>query len=186
MGRDRSPFGSAWGRTLRRSWFPSPDCAERRESGFSSTPSSTYNRQRSGEVDEAIFDRSRDTAMMTYKGYRGSVRFDDAAEIFHGEVTGVRDVVTFQGRTVDELKTAFRESIDDYLEFCESRGEEPDKAYSGRFLLRVDPILHRRLVELSGDDGESLNNWIASRLQGLVGTTHGGQVGGCDGEKPPG
>ncbi len=176
MGRDRSPFGSAWRRTLRRSWFQSPDCAEWREGGFSSTSSSADNRQGSGEVIEAIIDRSRDSTMMTYKGYRGSVRFDDAAEIFHGEVTGVRDVVTFQGRTVDELKTAFQESIDDYLEFCRSRGEDPDKPYSGRFLLRVDPILHRRLVELSSDDGDSLNNWIASRLQGLVGTIQGEAV----------
>lgn len=116
--------------------------------------------------------------MMTYKGYRGSVRFDDEAEIFHGEVAGVRDVVTFQGRTVDELKAAFRESIDDYLEFCESRGESPDKPYSGRFLLRVDPALHRQLVELSGGEGESLNNWIASRLQGIVGTRQGELGGG--------
>ena len=61
--------------------------------------------------------------MMTYKGYSGTVRFDDEAEIFHGEVIGLRDVVTFQGRTADELKTAFQESIDDYLELCESRGE---------------------------------------------------------------
>jgi len=69
--------------------------------------------------------------MMTYKGYRGSVRFDDGAEIFHGEVTGVRDVVTFQGRTVDELKTAFHDSIDDYLEFCKSRGGGPGQAVFG-------------------------------------------------------
>ena len=110
--------------------------------------------------------------MMSYKGYRGSVRFDDEAEIFHGEVIGMRDVVTFQGRTVDELKEAFHESIDDYLEFCKSRGEEPDKPFSGRFLLRVEPSLHRRLVELSVDEGESLNNWIASKLESLVGGSH--------------
>jgi predicted HicB family RNase H-like nuclease len=108
--------------------------------------------------------------MMTHKGYKGSVSFDDEGEIFHGEVVGLRDVVTFQGRTVDELKTAFKESIDDYLEFCASRGEEPNKPFSGRFLLRVEPSLHRRLVELSGSDGESLNNWISSRLAGLVGS----------------
>jgi predicted HicB family RNase H-like nuclease len=109
--------------------------------------------------------------MMTYKGYGCTIRFDDEADIFHGEVTGLRDVVTFQGRTVDEVKTAFRESIDDYLDFCASRGEAPDKPYSGRFLLRVDPALHRRLVELSADEGESLNNWIASRLGELTETT---------------
>lgn len=106
--------------------------------------------------------------MMKYKGYCGTVRFDDEADIFHGEVTGLRDVITFQGRTVDEVKTSFRESVDDYLEFCASRGEEPDKPYSGRFLLRVDPELHRKLVELSADEGESLNNWIASRLGELT------------------
>jgi predicted HicB family RNase H-like nuclease len=106
--------------------------------------------------------------MMKYKGYGCTVRFDDEADTFHGEVTGLRDVITFQGRTVDELKGAFRESVDDYLDFCTSRGEEPDKPYSGRFLLRVDPELHRKLVELSTDEGESLNNWIASRLGELT------------------
>jgi predicted HicB family RNase H-like nuclease len=108
--------------------------------------------------------------MMTYKGYGCTVRFDDEADVFHGEVSGLRDVVTFQGRTVDELRSAFRESVDDYLEFCESRGEEPDKPYSGRFLLRLDPTLHRRLVELSAEEGESLNNWIASQLGHLAGS----------------
>jgi predicted HicB family RNase H-like nuclease len=106
--------------------------------------------------------------MMTYKGYTGSVQFDDEAEIFHGEVVGLRDVVTFQGTTVDELKHSFLDSIDDYLEFCESRGEEPDKPFSGKFLLRVDPLLHRRLSELSASEGESLNNWIASRLEEIT------------------
>ncbi len=101
--------------------------------------------------------------MMTYKGYGCTVRFDDA-DVFREEVSGLCDVVTFQGRTVDELKAAFRKSIDEYLEFCESRGEVPDKPFSGRFLLRVDPALHRRLVELSASEGESLNNLIASRL----------------------
>jgi predicted HicB family RNase H-like nuclease len=107
---------------------------------------------------------------MNYKGYGCSIRFDDDADIFHGEVTGLRDVITFQGKTVDELKTAFRDSVDDYLDYCASRGEPADKPYSGRFLLRIDPSLHRRLVELSSDEGESLNNWIASRLGELTET----------------
>lgn len=106
--------------------------------------------------------------MMTYKGYGGSVRFDDEAGIFHGEVTALRDVVTFQGRTVDELKAAFQDSIDDYLDYCASRGEEPNKPFSGRFVLRVDPDLHRRLAEISASEGESLNHWITSRLDEMA------------------
>jgi len=106
--------------------------------------------------------------MMTYKGYHGTVTFDDEGETFHGEVTDLRDVVTFQGRSVDELKTAFRESIDDYLDFCSERGEEPDRPYSGNFVLRIDPQLHRKLVALSREDGSSLNRWLEARLQSLT------------------
>lgn len=65
--------------------------------------------------------------MLNYKGYRGRVAFDDEAGLFHGEVLDLRDVITFQGKSVEELEQAFRDSIDDYLAFCEERGEEPDK-----------------------------------------------------------
>jgi predicted HicB family RNase H-like nuclease len=65
--------------------------------------------------------------MMEYKGYVGKVEFDDEAGIFHGEVINTRDVVTFQVLSVAELKMAFKESVEDYLAFCASRGEEPDK-----------------------------------------------------------
>lgn len=108
---------------------------------------------------------------MKYKGYRCTIQFDHDAEVFHGEVIGLRDVVTFRGDSVNELKEAFEKSVDDYLQFCESRNEAPDRAYSGRFLLRVDPTLHRRLSELSAHEGESLNNWIVSRLEELTRTS---------------
>lgn len=106
--------------------------------------------------------------MMTYKGYYATVSFDDEAEIFHGEVVGLKDVITFQGRSVEELKVALEDSIEDYLDFCASRGEEPDKPYSGKFVLRVEPALHRRLSALSAEEGTSLNSWIRSKLELLT------------------
>jgi predicted HicB family RNase H-like nuclease len=106
--------------------------------------------------------------MMTYKGYHGTVTFDEDAETSHGEVTDLRDVVTFQGRSVDELKAAFHESIDDYLDFCAERGEEPDRPYSGNFVLRIDPQLHRKLAALSQEEGSSLNRWVESKLSTLA------------------
>ena len=63
--------------------------------------------------------------MMEYKGYFGGVVFDAENNVFHGEVVGVRDVITFQGKSVSELRRAFRDSVDDYLEFCRQRGESP-------------------------------------------------------------
>jgi predicted HicB family RNase H-like nuclease len=70
--------------------------------------------------------------MTEYKGYSGKVEFDDAAAAFHGEVVNTRDVITFEGDTVAELKTAFHESIDDYLKFCASRGESVSLASQRR------------------------------------------------------
>ena len=67
---------------------------------------------------------------MEYKGYNATVEFDDEAGIFHGEVALVRDVITFQGTSVDELRQAFRDSVEDYLEWCAERGEEAEKPLS--------------------------------------------------------
>ena len=106
--------------------------------------------------------------MMEYKGYVGKVEFDDEAGIFHGEVLDTRDVITFQGRSVDELKTAFQESIDDYLAFCKQRGEEPNKPFSGQFITRVPPELHRQVNLAASISGKSLNAWVAEQLQAAV------------------
>ena len=102
--------------------------------------------------------------MLEYKGYTGHVELDDKAGILHGEVLDTRDVITFQGKSVEEVETAFRDSIDDYLEFCAERGEEPDKPFSGRLMLRVPPALHRRLYTEAKRLGKSLNQLIAEKL----------------------
>jgi predicted HicB family RNase H-like nuclease len=103
--------------------------------------------------------------MLEYKGYAGRVEYDDEAGVFHGEVLDLRDVITFQGKTVDEIEQAFRESIDDYLEFCEQRSEEPDKPFSGRLMLRLPPNLHRKVYVNALREGKSLNQWIAERIE---------------------
>ena len=69
--------------------------------------------------------------MMKYKGYTGHVEYDDEAKIFHGKVLGIKDIITFQGTTVDEIEHAFKDSVEDYLAFCKERGEEPDRQFSG-------------------------------------------------------
>ena len=103
--------------------------------------------------------------MLKYKGYTGHAIFDDEAGIFHGEVENTRDVITFQGRSVDELETAFRESIDDYLEWCAERGKSPDKPFSGRLILRMPPPLHRRLATEASRQGKSLNAVVIEKLE---------------------
>ena len=68
---------------------------------------------------------------MKYKGYTGHVEYDDEAKIFHGEVVGLRDIITFQEKSVEDLEQAFKDSIDDYLNWCKERDEKPEKILSG-------------------------------------------------------
>lgn len=107
--------------------------------------------------------------MMDYKGYLGRVEFDDHAGVFHGEVINTRDVITFEGESVKELQQAFRDSVDDYLEFCKSRGEAPDKPFSGQFVARIPPDLHREVSLAAASVGQSLNAWVTETLQSALG-----------------
>jgi predicted HicB family RNase H-like nuclease len=68
---------------------------------------------------------------MKYKEYDSIVTFDEDARLFHSEVLTICNVITFQGTTVEDLEIAFYDSVDDYLDFCASRGELPDKPFSG-------------------------------------------------------
>lgn len=99
--------------------------------------------------------------MMEYKGYVGKVEFDQEHETFYGEVIDTRDVITFEGRSVAQLRREFKTSIDVYLEFCKEQGKVPDKPFSGKFVARIDPELHRQIAALAALEGVSLNSWIA-------------------------
>jgi predicted HicB family RNase H-like nuclease len=108
---------------------------------------------------------------MEYKGYVGQIEFDDEAGIFHGEVINTRDVITFQGTSVSELRKALRGSINDYLAFCTARGEDPDKPFSGKFLVRLEPDLRRAIVVAAARERKSVNAFVAKALADHVGAT---------------
>lgn len=109
--------------------------------------------------------------MMEYKGYIGKVDFDDEANIFHGEVINVRDIITFQGESVQEIRQAFQESVDDYLAFCAERQEEPEKPFSGTFTVRVPPELHRAIYIQARLANKSLNSWVSEVFEQQVSAT---------------
>lgn len=106
--------------------------------------------------------------MMEYKGYVAKVEFDDEADIFHGEVINLRDVITFEGQSVAELRQAFEDSIEDYLDFCRQRNEDPEKPFSGKFSVRVDPELHRKITTQARLANKSLNKWVSDTLEMAV------------------
>lgn len=101
---------------------------------------------------------------MEYKGYLSRIEFDDEANIFHGEVINIPDVITFQGNSVGELHTAFEDSVEDYLAFCSKRGEKPDEPFSGRFTIRLRPEQHRQVVLAAERAGKGLDLWTTEVL----------------------
>lgn len=103
--------------------------------------------------------------LIEYRGYVGRVVFDDEAGIFHGEVINLKDVITFQGECVAELREALKDSVEDYLDFCKERGEKPEKPLSGKFVVRLDPELHQEISKLAAMEGISLNQWVSRVLE---------------------
>ncbi|HUG18272.1 MAG TPA: type II toxin-antitoxin system HicB family antitoxin [Planctomycetaceae bacterium] len=107
---------------------------------------------------------------MKYNGYTAKYEIDEEAGLFHGQVLGIRDVVTFQGESVTELIQAFHDSVDDYLAFCAERGEEPDKPFSGNFPVRISPELHRSASIEAEAAGLSLNQWVSQTIEAALKT----------------
>ena len=103
--------------------------------------------------------------MIEYKGFLGTVEFDSEAHIFHGEVINTRDVITFQGKSVSEIEKAFRDSVQDYIDWCIEDGVEPEKPYSGKFNLRLSPELHRQAALKAKKMHISLNSFVEKALK---------------------
>ncbi len=106
--------------------------------------------------------------MLEYQGYTAKAEFDPEALVFHGEVIDLRDVITFEADCVEDLVQEFHTSVDDYLDFCKERGEDPERPYSGYFTVRVDCELHKEISIKSRIANKSLNSWITETLEAAV------------------
>lgn len=98
--------------------------------------------------------------MLNYKGYTGQIEVDLDANILHGKVLGIKDVVTFEGATIEEIRQAFQDSVDDYLEFCAELGDEPNKPFSGKLPFRTTSEHHRLIYLAAAKADKSINAWM--------------------------
>lgn len=106
--------------------------------------------------------------ILAYKGYSARIEFDAEDRIFFGRIAGIDDGVGFHADTVDELVAGFHEAVEDYLETCARIGKAPEKAYSGKLMLRIDPALHARLAIAAELSGRSLNQFGEEALSRAV------------------
>lgn len=103
--------------------------------------------------------------VMSYKGYSARVEFDAEDDIFFGRLAGIRDGVSFHADNVADLKVAFREAVDDYIETCSKIGKEPQKSFSGQVMLRMRPETHAAAALAAELSGKSLNQWSEEVLR---------------------
>jgi predicted HicB family RNase H-like nuclease len=102
---------------------------------------------------------------MTYKGYTGSIEYSSPDRCFHGRVIGITDIVSFEGTSVEELEADFRAGIDSYLAGCEKDGMEPQRPFSGKFVLRLSSEVHRDASIAARRAGASMNAWILEAIR---------------------
>lgn len=107
---------------------------------------------------------------LKYRGYIGSVEISEEDDVLFGRVLGISDLISYEGKTCDELLADFHDSVDGYLAMCKEEGLEPEVPYKGSFNVRVAPSLHERLARYAIGAGRSLNSCVQEALERYVAT----------------
>ncbi len=103
--------------------------------------------------------------ILTYQGYTARIEFDERDNVFVGHLIGIKDSIAFHADNVAELRLAFEEAVEDYVETCEKIGKSPEKPVSGKLSLRVTPELHVQAMMKAQATGQSLNQWVTNVLK---------------------
>lgn len=104
------------------------------------------------------------TDKLKYKEFIGTVHFSNEDEVFFGKIEGINDLITFEGETVNKLKRAFKDAVEDYLELCKVTGKEVFKSFKGSFNVRLNPELHSKLFENATLKGKTLNQYVKEAI----------------------
>jgi predicted HicB family RNase H-like nuclease len=105
---------------------------------------------------------------MTYKYYTSTIYYSPEDDLFHGKIEGIDDLVSFEGQSVNELKAAFYEAVEEYIETCKKLGKKSLKSFNGTFNIRINPILHRKAVQIAIVEGVSINKFVEKAIEDKV------------------
>ncbi len=105
---------------------------------------------------------------MKYKGYEAIIKYSTEDETFVGEVINTNDILIFDGNNVSEIEQSFHGVVDDYIKDCNAENKEPNRPFSGQFVMRIKPELHRDLFIKAKQAGLSLNAFVNKELSNIV------------------
>jgi len=99
-----------------------------------------------------------------HRGYDGSVEYSAEDKMLHGRVVGIRDMISFGGKSVRELEKNFRDAVDEYLEFCKKKGKAPNKPFKGSLSVRLRDGLHTKAAIFAEKNDVKINTVINDAL----------------------
>lgn len=105
---------------------------------------------------------------LEYKGYKGTIEYSKEDDLLFGKVFGIRGLISYEGKTGNELEKDFQDAIDNYLDQCKATGVPPEKPFKGSFNVRISPELHQQAALLAMEEKISLNNFVAESIKDRI------------------
>jgi predicted HicB family RNase H-like nuclease len=109
--------------------------------------------------------------ILHYKGYIGNVDFSEEEAVFHGKVTGIKSLISFEGDSVETITYDFHNAVDEYLAYCSQAGVKPEEPYKGSFNVRIGADLHRKAAQFAKSHGMTLNALVEDAVRKEVGAS---------------
>src|SRR6476469_6098570 len=108
------------------------------------------------------------SSVLKHGSYTARVEYSAEDRVFFGKLDDITDLISFEGRTVEELENAFMEAVEDYLALCEATGKQPEKPFKGSFNVRMNPELHRQAALASRERNMILNQLVVEAVRRFV------------------
>ena len=105
---------------------------------------------------------------LKYKGYEGSVNCDFSANLLTGKVIGIRTGLIYEAENLQDLQFAFRQTVDDYLQYCNKENLVPEKPFSGNLNIRLGSERHQAIAAYARRHGMKINDAIRSAIDRFV------------------
>jgi predicted HicB family RNase H-like nuclease len=106
--------------------------------------------------------------VLKHKGFLARITYDEGDTDMHGVVLNVKPTLHFAGQGIGELQTAFADTVEDYIEWCQERGKAPERPYSGELPLRMPSELHRAVATAAALNDMSINGYIIQLIAHAV------------------
>ena len=105
--------------------------------------------------------------IMEYRGYTARIHYSKEDECYVGELTGINDVVVFDGETLEEIRKTFEADVESYQTYCAEAGREPNKPVP-EIMIPVSPELYAKASRKAEDDGVPVRTVMETALQRFV------------------